>query len=1099
MTNCMKALRLSICLIGILLIAIPGFSTNPRMINQNHPFITAVNNLKIVAGDDLVIKMDEVYATPFLVLGKLATCKTPSIESVDRFLSENKVLFKINNPIQELSLEKVEADDMGFKHIKMQRFHNGIPIYGSELVAHYDKEGTLYCVNGRYHPSIEMNTTPVLNSKRAVDISVDDILNNSVLAIDQDPTFYLSMNSKNELVIYPMNGTYYLAFKIDTPLYFDELGAYEWRYFIDAQTGNILNKYNNLKTDGPIMSYAPDMWNTQRTLNTYQFNGKYYMIDGTRAMFDSINTQVPYNSKGVIITVDYRNGEYPSPYYYLTTPNNQNWDKIAVSLHCNLGETYAFYKSTFNRNSFDNNGESIRAHVHYKKNYPNAFWTDSLQGLFFGDGDNIACTYLAGGQDVITHEFTHGVTSYTSNLEYQFQSGALNESFSDMIACVHDSDDWLLGEDVWTPKIAGDALRSLENPNLYDQPKTMSEYHYLNSDQDNGGVHVNSGIPNYTFYLLATDIGRSKAGQISFRAFTLYLTSKSQFIDARDGMVQAATDLYGKDSNEVNAVMNAFQEVGIGSGSAPKQDCVGIDELEKNDSINDSQKISGSNPLIVCGEISLGGNDGNSYTGDYDWYEIDAPATGLMKASLNWTNQQADLDFYLMDIGVNKLTGAAGATNSEPENFQFLIEKGKKYYILVVSWQDKDKYKLTVNLPESTEWNCNGIQERTEPNDDYFTDVKGNGILTVCAEISSGGYNYDTGHYTGDWDWYYYTLTSTGVTMFILDWDSDADVDFSVADKDGNLISGILGMTLNKPEKVTLNLTPGDYMIAVVSANKAAKYSLTIKQPGFTTGEGCQGFWETEPNDNVSQAQDVSGLSPINICGNFDMPGDGVTFGNMDVYKFVPDNSGDATIRMFWNSGWDFEFLVLRLYPTQYEIIGMGESTVEDQGQIRVLKASVVKGGQYYIGAAPWLGGSDYSIRIDLTNNEQACLSEKEPNNNLAQAQLIVGISPIEICGNITSFQATSEIDLFKTKVIPDPGELMYGQIFWTGAGNLDVYVIDVDGSNISFVSGTTGATKDMPENFFVELNPGKVYYIGLICWDGPANYTMHIGFPFGY
>ncbi|RXK17147.1 M4 family metallopeptidase, partial [Macrococcus sp. DPC7161] len=141
------------------------------------------------------------------------------------------------------------------------------------------------------------------------------------------------------------------------------------------------------------------------------------------------------------------------------------------------------------------------------------------------DGDDVTFRPLAGGKDVVAHEITHGVTQETANLKYQGQSGALNESISDVFAYFIDNDDATIGEDVYTPNKAGDALRSMSNPNLYNQPATMSQY--VNTTSDNGGVHTNSGIPNKIAYDTISQLGQDKAEKIYYRALSQYLTVNS--------------------------------------------------------------------------------------------------------------------------------------------------------------------------------------------------------------------------------------------------------------------------------------------------------------------------------------------------------------------------------------------------------------------------------------------------------------------------------------------------------------------------------------------------------------------------------------------
>ena len=190
-----------------------------------------------------------------------------------------------------------------------------------------------------------------------------------------------------------------------------------------------------------------------------------------------------------------------------------------------LGATRDFYKEVFRRNSIDGRGMRLNGFVHYDRDYNNAFWDGSQ--MVFGDGDGVLFSDFTGSLDVIGHELAHGVTESSAGLVYHRQPGALNESISDVFGSLvkqwslkqsAEDADWLIGADIFTPAIAGDALRSLKNPGgAYDnddfgrdpQPDHMSRYEDLpdNEEGDFGGVHINSGIPNKAFYLVATDIG----------------------------------------------------------------------------------------------------------------------------------------------------------------------------------------------------------------------------------------------------------------------------------------------------------------------------------------------------------------------------------------------------------------------------------------------------------------------------------------------------------------------------------------------------------------------------------------------------------------
>jgi len=250
------------------------------------------------------------------------------------------------------------------------------------------------------------------------------------------------------------------------------------------------------------------------------------------------------------------------------------------------GNTYDFYQKVFGRNSVDNNGLRLDSTVHYSQQYDNAFW-DGRQ-MIYGDGDGVLFNRFTLDLDVIGHELTHGVTQNTAGLEYAGQSGALNESMSDVFGTMVkqwvlwqsvEQADWLIGAGLFTTAVNGVALRSMKDPgSAYNdpqigkdpQPKFMKDY--VNTTDDNGGVHINSGIPNYAFFLAATSIGGNvweKTGKIWYETLTKRLSPKSDFQSAADGTASAAGDLFGQNSNEQQAVIDAWTRVGIKPASAP--------------------------------------------------------------------------------------------------------------------------------------------------------------------------------------------------------------------------------------------------------------------------------------------------------------------------------------------------------------------------------------------------------------------------------------------------------------------------------------------------------------------------------------------------
>lgn len=255
-------------------------------------------------------------------------------------------------------------------------------------------------------------------------------------------------------------------------------------------------------------------------------------------------------------------------------------DKTVVEAYDYSGYTYNFFKNVFERNSIDTRGMKLDSTVHYGEDYNNAFWNGTQ--MVYGDGDDEIFQRFTKSVDVIGHELTHGVTQYEAALEYEGQSGALNESFSDVFGSLikqyslkqkSDKADWLIGDGLFTRKVKGVALRSLKRPGTaYNDPtigKDPQPGHmkdYVETTSDNGGVHINSGIPNKAFYLTAVEVGGyswEKAGQIWYITLTEKLRENSNFHDAANSTFEVSGAIYGKNSKEQKAVKKAWDSVGI--------------------------------------------------------------------------------------------------------------------------------------------------------------------------------------------------------------------------------------------------------------------------------------------------------------------------------------------------------------------------------------------------------------------------------------------------------------------------------------------------------------------------------------------------------
>jgi Zn-dependent metalloprotease len=242
-------------------------------------------------------------------------------------------------------------------------------------------------------------------------------------------------------------------------------------------------------------------------------------------------------------------------------------DPEANQVYDNLGKTFEYYADTFGRDSYDNSGAELIASINFCENpgtpTHNAYW-DGHQ-MKFGDG-------YAASLDVTAHELTHAITDRTADLEYKCQSGALNESMSDIFASNVDSDDWEIGED-----LPGGALRDMAHPENGDppQPAHVRDFVEMPNDgspfNDSGGVHYNSGIPNHAYYLMVQKIGRKAAEQIVYRALTEQLEADSGFEDFRTASLEVARELWGEDSPEFTGTNESFAAVGLdGTWEAPE-------------------------------------------------------------------------------------------------------------------------------------------------------------------------------------------------------------------------------------------------------------------------------------------------------------------------------------------------------------------------------------------------------------------------------------------------------------------------------------------------------------------------------------------------
>ncbi len=486
-------------------------------------------------------------------------------ETVRAFFNLHRELLQIREPDSELVLRKRDLDTDGRHHLRFRQEFHGLPVWPSELMVHLDSEGSAELLDGAFVPTPGVDTNAVWTAAQAV-LQARSRVAGGAPGSAGEP----------ELIIYsPQNRPARLAWKFDLTVN----AARAWNCIVDARDGTVLDAFS-LVTEGAVTGSGKDGLGITRPLHLWQSGSTYYLEDTSKPMYDRTSSPPnPDTTRGAIIIWD--SHETPATNDPTATDNFlgnplvstsvgavSGWVPDAVGAMYGLGATYDYYLQRHNRNSLDGAGSSIRGVVRVGINWRNAFWTQSYKLMVFGDT-------LPDGLDVCAHELTHGVIFSTGDggiLNYHDQPGALNESLADIFgenveAATRGSNDWLMGEDT----VLG-AIRNFINPGLIHfgnnpYPSRMSEFYALGTDQDHGGVHINSSIINHAYYLLAAGlngaIGIPDAEKIVYRAMNLHLAKESQFIDFRHACTASAGELFGANSTQVGKVGEAFDAVEI--------------------------------------------------------------------------------------------------------------------------------------------------------------------------------------------------------------------------------------------------------------------------------------------------------------------------------------------------------------------------------------------------------------------------------------------------------------------------------------------------------------------------------------------------------
>ena len=566
------------------IIARPKYLTKPTDNQTYMNLIAKKGGLKITIDEN---------GMPSMKKGSVRNTRMSALaSSAYNYLEAVKPYLKLANPEAELNILNSETDEMETTHLRMQQSFKGVHVYGGEMILHKKENEEVSLLNGHFYPTPQIeNIKPSLSGDNVGKLAISDVSKSSIVKpmTATEMTILKYEKPKTELIIYHQSEKVdgeRLAYHVTVRPNFLE----RWVYVIDANSGEILDKYNYTCTlDGVATATVRDLNGFSRTINTYLSGNSYNLIDASRGMFTRGNKAVKADDpQRVVWTIDATNSKVSEDLTIkqVSSTNNSWSNATAVSAHYNAGLAYDYYEKKHGRRSLNGSDGTIISIINITdengKGFDNAFWNGEYMG--YGNGGT-AFKPLAGGLDVAGHEMTHGVIEKTANLEYKGQSGAINESLADCFGALVEAktgnDLWKLGEDVVVARFyPTGALRDLSNPNnggrsLNDngyQPTNMNQYY--SGSEDNFGVHINSGVPNNAFYRFATASGMTltKAEKVYYRALAFYLTRTSKFLDLRRAVIQSATDLKasaGVTDADINAAKAAFDAVGIMDGNAP--------------------------------------------------------------------------------------------------------------------------------------------------------------------------------------------------------------------------------------------------------------------------------------------------------------------------------------------------------------------------------------------------------------------------------------------------------------------------------------------------------------------------------------------------
>jgi Zn-dependent metalloprotease len=665
------------------------------------------------------------------------------------FLKSQKDLLNLAGS-EDFDLRSVEKDSLGQTHVKFQESLKGLPVFGAEYIVHSDASGNVIGMNGHLaKDDVKLPRNP----------SVDAVTATARAAAEAGITNWHALGGSSLTYVINEKGTAFLAWMTRVE-------------YVNSQGPQIDKIFSDASNFGDLILTAPE--------NMYLKSRQTYTANNGTTLPGTLRRSEGSADIG---------------------------DVALDAAHNYAGSVYDYYKNVHNRDSYDNAGATIKSSAHYSSSYNNAFWNGSQ--MVYGDGDGTQFIALSRALDVDAHELTHAVTERTANLTYSNESGALNEATSDILgnsceaytknAGTPNANTWKVGEDIYTPNTAGDALRYMNNPTADGYSKDYYPERITTSG-DNGGVHGNSGIANLAYYLMTmggthprgktavsvtalnatSSTSLNMAQKIWYRALTVYFTSSTNFQGARTATVQAATDLYGAAAAAtVTAAWDCVAVPGGGGGGG------GVTTLSNN--------------------VTVTGLSGG--TGSFTNYKITVP-TGQTQLKITMSGGTGDADLY--------------------------VKRGAQPTLSVWDYRPYltgNNETVTVTNPVAGDWyiSINGYAAYSgvSLNANYTGGGGGGQCTTYSGTLSGTGASQIQPNGT------YYQTTVTGTHTGVLAGPAGADFDLYLQKWNGSAWANVAqGISSTANENVTYsNGAAGYYQWKVTSYTGSGSYTLCIGHP----------------------------------------------------------------------------------------------------------------------------------------------------------------------------------------------------------------------------------------------------------------------------